>query len=335
MHFTYDANGTPLTVTFDYVYYMDERTYDNATGAFVDDVEIDYTISDTYYYITNIQGDVIELLKSNGESAGYYRYDAWGDDVDWWEIEEIICYNPLLYRGYFYDRVSGYYYLQTRFYDPSVGRFISADAYVSTGQGVLGYNMFAYCNNNPVMYIDPSGQSFISTIISLLIVEEMMIKTIAVLVRYIKPLSDDEKVLIATIAAEATVTAKGTPVSSQGRQAMANVALNRVNSREWSQYDSVAEICAYTGFDGYGSRDYYKCMEYLENRNYRNITYEAIIWDVMKAYVFDITGGCQLYYTPAAMIPEGSVPYWDFSQLVEESILGVDSYYEGRFFRYK
>ena len=55
----------------------------------------------------------------------------------------------------------------------------------------------------------------------------------------------------------------------------------------------------------------------------------------MKAYVFDITGGCQLYYTPAAMIPEGSVPYWDFSQLVEESILGVDSYYEGRFFRYK
>ena len=157
MHFTYDANGTPLTVIFDWVYYMDERTYDETTGTFLDDAEIEYTESDTYYYITNIQGDVIELLKSNGESAGYYRYDAWGNDIDLDGNAEIIYYNPLRYRGYIYDRVSGYYYLQTRFYDADVGRFINADAYVSTGQGVLGNNMFAYCLNNPVIFIDPCG----------------------------------------------------------------------------------------------------------------------------------------------------------------------------------
>ena len=157
-HFTYDANGTPLTVTFDYACFMDERTYDETAGAFLDDAEIDYTISDTYYYITNIQGDVIELLNADGESAGYYRYDTWGYDIDLDGNAEIIYYNPLRYRGYFQDPVTGYYYLQTRFYDASVGRFISPDKYVSTGQGLHGYNMFAYCNNNPVMLYDQYGE---------------------------------------------------------------------------------------------------------------------------------------------------------------------------------
>ncbi len=62
------------------------------------------------------------------------------------------------YRGYIYDEESGFYYLNSRYYDPQVGRFVNADSYVSTGTGTLGYNMFAYCNNNPVMYVDPSGE---------------------------------------------------------------------------------------------------------------------------------------------------------------------------------
>ena len=52
------------------------------------------------------------------------------------------------------------YYLQSRYYDPAVGRFINADGYVSTGQGLIGNNMYAYCNNNPVMYVDPTGELF-------------------------------------------------------------------------------------------------------------------------------------------------------------------------------
>ncbi len=65
--------------------------------------------------------------------------------------------NPFRYRGYYYDTESGLYYLQTRYYDPAVGRFINADGFTSTGQGFLGNNMYAYCLNNPISYTDPSG----------------------------------------------------------------------------------------------------------------------------------------------------------------------------------
>ena len=60
-------------------------------------------------------------------------------------------------RSYVYDDETGLYYLQSRYYDPEIGRFINADVFTSTGQGLLGNNMFAYCNNNPVNYVDPSG----------------------------------------------------------------------------------------------------------------------------------------------------------------------------------
>ena len=65
--------------------------------------------------------------------------------------------NPIRYRGYYYDVETGFYYLQSRYYDPYAGRFLSTDSYISTGQGVLGHNMFAYCGNNPVMGYDPFG----------------------------------------------------------------------------------------------------------------------------------------------------------------------------------
>ncbi|MBO5891657.1 MAG: RHS repeat-associated core domain-containing protein [Oscillospiraceae bacterium] len=67
--------------------------------------------------------------------------------------------NPLRYRGYYYDQETGLYHLWSRYYDPQTGRFISPDSYASTGQGPLGYNMFAYCKNNPVNYADPSGNA--------------------------------------------------------------------------------------------------------------------------------------------------------------------------------
>ena len=93
-----------------------------------------------------------------------YRYDAWGKLISMTDGEgaalgenTIGARNPLRYRGYIYDSETGFYYLQTRYYDPVVHRFINADGYVSTGTGFNGYNMYAYCNNNPVMAYDPSG----------------------------------------------------------------------------------------------------------------------------------------------------------------------------------
>ncbi len=70
--------------------------------------------------------------------------------------------NPIRYRGYYYDNETGFYYLQSRYYDPVISRFINADSYGSTGQGFLGTNMFAYCLNNPVNFIDQYGQTAIA-----------------------------------------------------------------------------------------------------------------------------------------------------------------------------
>ena len=73
--------------------------------------------------------------------------------------------NPFRYRGYYHDAESGLYYLQTRYYDPATGRFINADGYTSTGQGLLGNDMYAYCLNNPISYSDPAGNASVRIII--------------------------------------------------------------------------------------------------------------------------------------------------------------------------
>ncbi len=73
--------------------------------------------------------------------------------------------NPLRYRSYYYDSESGFYYLQSRYYDPNTCRFINADSYASTGQGFLGYNMFAYCGNNPISRVDESGEFWATNLV--------------------------------------------------------------------------------------------------------------------------------------------------------------------------
>ena len=124
---------------------------------------------DAYLFEKNVQGDIIGVYNSTGKKIGAYTYDAWGkcslsgaNGNTILEDKVVTFYNPFRYRGYYYDYETGYYYLQTRYYNPEWGRFLNADAYVSTGTGLLGYNMFAYCNNNPVMNVDPNGEFFIS-----------------------------------------------------------------------------------------------------------------------------------------------------------------------------
>ena len=87
--------------------------------------------------------------------------DSWGKILSTTgRLANTVGYNqPFRYRGYVYDEESGWYYLQSRYYDPSLGRFVSSDVYLSTGQGVLGHNSYAYCLNNPVNGADPSGKA--------------------------------------------------------------------------------------------------------------------------------------------------------------------------------
>ena len=113
----------------------------------------------SYYYVYNGQGDVIGILDSSGTRVVTYTYDAWGKPISITGslASTVGQKNPIRYRGYYYDTETGLYYLQSRYYDPVVGRFLNADGYTTTGQGILGNNMFAYCNNNPVMLSDPFG----------------------------------------------------------------------------------------------------------------------------------------------------------------------------------
>ena len=95
-----------------------------------------------------------------------YAYDTWGKEVQTTGslASSLGLIQPFRYRGYVYDWETGFYYLQSRYYDPTTGRFISADVLLSTGQGVLGHNCFAYCGNNPASRVDTNGKDWISTL---------------------------------------------------------------------------------------------------------------------------------------------------------------------------
>ena len=94
-----------------------------------------------YFYVKNLQGDILKVITATGTEAATYTYDAWGKLLT--STGDLADINPLRYRGYFYDTETSLYYLKSRYYDPEVGRFINPDAYASTGQGILGANMFA------------------------------------------------------------------------------------------------------------------------------------------------------------------------------------------------
>ena len=115
-----------------------------------------------YYYRTNIQGDIEGIYNSNGTLVVSYSYDAWGNILSTTgtlasTVGEI---NPFRYRGYYYDTETGWYYLQSRYYDPTVGRFLNADSVV-TFQLLLTSrpqcNLYSYCWNNYVNWVDNDG----------------------------------------------------------------------------------------------------------------------------------------------------------------------------------
>ena len=143
LDFTYDESGRPFAMI-----------YTSGTETPV-----------TYYYVLNLQGDVVGLIDESGEWVAQYTYNAWGEVLSVTNASgtaitsstHIANLNPLRYRGYYFDSETGFYYLQSRYYDPVTHRFINADSLASTGQGIIGTNMFVYCLNNPVQRTDGGG----------------------------------------------------------------------------------------------------------------------------------------------------------------------------------
>ena len=115
-----------------------------------------------YYYLYNVQNDVIGLLDSNGTQVVSYTYDSWGKQISMSDTsgKSAGSKNPFRYRGYCWDEESGLYYVNSRYYDAEVGRFINADdAEVLTAEhkNFTQYNLYAYCWDNPVNLQDEEG----------------------------------------------------------------------------------------------------------------------------------------------------------------------------------
>lgn len=118
-----------------------------------------FSIDDeNYYYIKNLQGDVIRVVDENGDALVCYSYDPWGVPIVSGNTY-LASINPCSYRGYYYDWESGYYYLQSRYYDPEIGRFLNTDEveYLGVTDSLLSLNLFTYCENNPIASSDPTG----------------------------------------------------------------------------------------------------------------------------------------------------------------------------------
>ena len=156
MIFLYDALGSPIGMQ-----------YRNSTYA--------QNAWDIYYYEKNLQGDIVAVYNSTGTKLISYDYDAWGyiSCVTYSNggASTSVVHNPLRYRGYYYDDDLDLYYLATRYYDPEVCRFITADdpAYLGANGDLISYNLYAYCGNNPVVRADPSGKAWGWLIISVIV----------------------------------------------------------------------------------------------------------------------------------------------------------------------
>lgn len=133
--------------------------------------------NEVYFYRKDAQGNIIAILDSTGAVVVKYAYDAWGrhnitdgSGEQITDLNHIANLNPFRYRGYYYDTETQLYYLQTRYYDPETGRFISQDDIdYADPETINGLNLYAYCANNPVMNVDPNGNSFLLFILGLIL----------------------------------------------------------------------------------------------------------------------------------------------------------------------
>ena len=117
---------------------------------------------ENYYFRKNFRNDVLAILNASGEVVVEYSYDPWGNilAVTGSLASTLGADNPFRYRGYYYDTESCFYYLNSRYYDAKVCRFVNADSQFSTGQGLIENNMYAYCGNNPVNRFDSTGEAW-------------------------------------------------------------------------------------------------------------------------------------------------------------------------------
>ncbi len=152
IEYSYDGNGRLIKQSDGLEYYYD------TTGL------LGFTYKNiSYVYRKDIQGNIIGILDNIGRVVVEYNYDAWGRHTVSGSNIALGNKNPFRYRGYYYDTETELYYLQSRYYDPKLCRFINMDSIeYAEPERINGLNLFSYCGNNPVMNIDLLGNSYIN-----------------------------------------------------------------------------------------------------------------------------------------------------------------------------
>ena len=167
--FEYDSQGKRIKKnTITYIYDSQNRLIQQSNGLefFYDTIGLlGFSYNGNYYYYRmDVQGNVIAILDSNGNVVVQYEYDAWGNHTLSGSNLELGKINPFRYRSYYFDTETKLYFLQTRYYDPEVGRFINIDSIeYADPETINGLNLYAYCLNNPVKFIDPTGKFVFTT----------------------------------------------------------------------------------------------------------------------------------------------------------------------------
>ena len=126
------------------------------------EIEAIYYKKNVYYYIKNGQQDIIGLSDASGQWVVDYSYDTWGNllKAGGSMASTLGVDNPFRYRGYYYDTETGLYYLESRYYNPELGRMMSADSLSVMGMSkttLNDKNLYNYCDGNPVGRVDESG----------------------------------------------------------------------------------------------------------------------------------------------------------------------------------
>ena len=142
--YIYDESGSPVAYKF--------RRASYAEGEY-----------DLYFYEKNLHGDVIGIYDETGTKVVEYIYNAWGEVTTKYLTTQSLTalyQNPFRYRGYYYDSITGFYYVSSRYYVPEIGRWLNADipeTLTADFEDFAQYNLFAYCFNNPVNMSDETG----------------------------------------------------------------------------------------------------------------------------------------------------------------------------------
>ena len=177
-------DGTTLSFSYNDAGLRTEKTVNGSTRRYIwnsSQLMADVGVSDAFYFhyssggeligytyktaeaetecilVKNQQGDVERVISADGTILAAYTYDAWGNVLT---AEGILAQqNPIRYRGYYFDTETSLYYLQSRYYDPTVGRFINVDNQLAFND-MTGLNLFAYCGNNPISRTDANGTAW-------------------------------------------------------------------------------------------------------------------------------------------------------------------------------